>query len=261
MSEACTLARGTAPLLLSMPHDGTAIPAALASRMTDAARRTPDTDWHVARLYAFARGIGASTLVPACSRYVVDLNRPPDGAALYPGRHETGLCPLVTFAGEPVYLGGEAPDAAEISQRVEHWWRPYHDALRAELDRLVAEHGRAVLWEAHTIRGEVPLFFDGELPALNLGTAGGASCRPELQQRLESVLASQSEYTFVVNGRFKGGYITRQYADASRGIDTVQLELSQRTYMDEATFAYDDARAARVQPLLRRLIEAAIAEA
>ena len=255
------LGRGVVPLLVSMPHDAAAIPREIAARMTDAARHAPDTDWHVSRLYGFARELGASLLIPRHSRYVVDLNRPPDGAALYPGRHETGLCPLVTFAGEPIYRDGEEPGAAEIAERLERYWRPYHDALRAELDRLVAGHGRAVLWEAHTIRGEVPLFFDGELPALNLGTAGGASCRAGLQRRLESVLAAQQDYRFVVNGRFKGGYITRHYADESRGIDAVQLELSQRTYMDESTFAYDDARAAGVQRVLRKLLEAALGEA
>jgi N-formylglutamate deformylase len=259
VSDACTLHRGTAPLLVSMPHDGTAIPPEIASRMTPAARRTPDTDWHVSRLYAFARELGASMLQPKHSRFVVDLNRPPDGAALYPGRHETGLCPHVTFLGEPVYLEGEAPREDEVRERVERWWRPYHDALRAELDRLLATHGRVVLWEAHTIRGVVPLFFEGELPDLNLGTAGGASCRPALQDRLERVLASQAEYTHVVNGRFKGGYITRHYADPAHGVDAVQLELAQRTYMDEDSYAYDAERAARLEPLLRRLLGAALA--
>ncbi len=241
-----------------MPHDGTALPPELAARMTDAARRVPDTDWHVSRLYAFARELGASTLVPIHSRYVVDLNRAPDGAVLYPGKHETGLCPTVTFAGEAVYRNGEAPMRDEIASRVARYWRPYHDALRAELDRLVAAHGHAVLWEAHTIRGEVPLFFDGALPDLNLGTADGASCRPALQGSLARTLAHQRDYTHVVNGRFKGGYITRQYADAARRIDAVQLELAQRTYMDEKSFAYDEVRAAKLGPVLRALLETAL---
>ena len=258
MSEVFTLHRGSAPLLVSMPHDGTLIPPALSARMTPAALRTPDTDWHVSRLYAFARELGASMLAPTHSRYVVDLNRPPDGAALYPGQNETGLCPHVTFLRDPVYLAGQEPREAEVRERVERYWRPYHDALRAELDRLVAAHGRAVLWEAHTIRSVVPMFFDGALPDLNLGTAGGASCRPALQRRLEAVLAAQHDYTHVANGRFKGGYITRHYADAARGIDAVQLELAQRPYMDEDSYAYDAARAARLEPVLRRLLEAAL---
>ncbi|HVF33855.1 MAG TPA: N-formylglutamate amidohydrolase, partial [Candidatus Saccharimonadia bacterium] len=156
------------------------------------------------------------------------------------------------------YTEGEAPDASEVATRVDSYWRPYHDALITELDRIVREHGRAVLWEAHTIRGVVPLFFDGTLPDLNLGTSGGASCSAQLQQRLEHVLAAQRDYTFVANGRFKGGYITRHYAAPARGIDAVQLELAQRTYMDEATFAYDLDAAARLQPVLRRLLEVAI---
>src|SRR5688572_20114229 len=153
--DICALHRGTAPLLISLPHDGSAIPPELAERMTDDARRAPDTDWHVSRLYAFARELGASMLVPKYSRYVVDLNRPPDDTSLYPGQNTTGLCPAVQFTGAPVYLDGEAPDKAEIAARVDTYWRPYHEALRGELDRIRDRHGRAVLWEGHSIRGEL----------------------------------------------------------------------------------------------------------
>ncbi len=255
----CTLHRGTAPLLISLPHDGSAIPDALAARMTPEARRAPDTDWHVSRLYAFARGLGASLLAPRHSRYVVDLNRPPDDVSLYPGQNTTGLCPVVRFSGDPVYLPGQAPSEDEVGQRVETFWRPYHDALREELDRLRAVHGRVLLWEGHSIRGECPFLFDGRLPDLNLGTAAGASCAPATQARLEAVLAAQTGFDWVANGRFKGGYITRHYGDPAHGIDAVQLEISQRIYMDEDTFAWDEARAARTQPVLRALLDAGLA--
>lgn len=254
-----TLHRGTAPLLVSLPHDGTAVPDAIAARLTDAARALPDTDWHVARLYAVARELGASMLVPVYSRYVVDLNRPEDDTSLYPGQNTTGLCPTRRFDGGPVYRDGEAPDAAEVRARVDRYWHPYHAALRAELDRLYAAHGRAVLWEGHSIRGELPFLFDGRLPALNLGSAGGASCAPALQARLEALLAAQHDYDWVANGRFRGGYITRHYADPVRGIDAVQLETAQRAYMDEDTFAWREDRAAALQPLLRALLQSAIA--
>ena len=254
-----TLHRGTAPLLVSLPHDGSTIPDDLAARMTESARRAPDTDWHVSKLYAFARELGASILVPGHSRYVVDLNRPPDDTSLYPGQNTTGLCPAVQFNGEPVYRDGEAPDAAEIAARVEKYWRPYHDALRAELARLRAGHGRAVLWEGHSIRGsELPFLFEGRLPDLNLGTAAGSSCSPALQSRLEVVLAGQGDYDWVSNGRFKGGHITRHFGDPARGIDAVQLEISQRNYMDEDSFEYLPDRAERLQPLLRLLLQVAL---
>ena len=254
-----TLHRGNAPLLLSVPHDGCEIPKALAARMTPGARRAPDTDWHVARLYAFAMTLGASVLAPCYSRYVVDLNRPPDDTSLYPGQNTTGLCPLRQFCNEPVYREGEEPDEAEVALRVERYWRPYHDGLRAELERLHAAHGRVVLWEGHSIRGEVPFLFDGRLPDLNLGTAGGTSCSPALQRRLEAVLGAQDDFDWVVNGRFKGGYITRHYGDPARGIDAVQLETSQRAYMDENSFAWDEAGAARTQRVLRALLMEALA--
>jgi len=198
--------------------------------------------------------------VPRMSRYVVDLNRPPDDRSLYPGQDTTGLCPIVRFDGGPVYLDGQAPSADEVAERVERHWRPYHQALAAELGRLKASHGRVVLWEGHTIRGSgLPFLFEGRLPDLNLGTASGTSCTGALRERLQDVLAAQDEYDFVVDGRFKGGHITRHYADTANGIEAVQLETSQRTYMDEDSFDYDEDKAARLQPLLRRLLEAALA--
>ena len=254
-----TLHRGSAPLLVSLPHDGSEIPGEIAARMTDAARAVPDTDWHVARLYAFARELGASILMPRYSRYVVDLNRPPDDISLYPGQNTTGLCPAVQFSGAPVYREGEAPSPDDIGERVQHYWRPYHEALRGELARIKAEHGHAVLWEGHSIKGsELPLLFDGRLPDFNLGTSSGNSCAPALQVRLEAVLAAQSDYDWVANGRFKGGYITRHYGDPASGIDAVQLEASQRLYMDEATFAYDEGKAVAAQRVIRELLEAAL---
>ncbi len=249
-----TLHRGTAPLLISLPHDGTAVPEALLSRLTDSAQRVPDTDWHVSRLYDFARAMGASMIVPKYSRYVVDLNRPPDDMSLYPGQNTTGLCPHLQFSGEPVYRPGQAPEEVEVAARVQQFWHPYHRALAGELQRIHQVHGHARLWEGHSIRGEVPFLFEGRLPDLNLGTAGGGSCSSALQQRLEAVLAAQDAHDFVVNGRFKGGYITRQYGDPAAGVDAVQLEISQRIYMDEASFEYDQASAVRTQVVLRELL-------
>ena len=260
MEAIFTLHRGTAPLLVSVPHDGSEIPPALAARMTERARGAPDTDWHVARLYDVARELGASILRPRYSRYVVDLNRPPDDTSLYPGQNTTGLCPAVQFTGDPVYREGQAPDESEVASRVDTYWRPYHAALVDELQRLRDVHGRAVLWEGHTIRGSaLPFLFDGRLPDLNLGTSGGTSCSPALQSRLEGVLAAQQDFDWIANGRFKGGYITRHYAAPADGIDAVQLEMSQRLYMDEDTFEWDAARAPRAQAIIRRLLEAAIA--
>lgn len=254
-----TLHRGTVPLLVSLPHDGTALPDDIAARMIASARRVPDTDWHVSRLYAFARELGASMIVPKYSRYVVDLNRPPDDVSLYPGQNTTGLCPIVQFSGEPVYLQGQEPSPDEIARRVDEFWRPYHEALAAEIARIKTAHGRVVLWEGHSIRCVVPFLFDGPLPDFNLGTADGASCSADLQRRLVGVLEAQKKYAFVVNGRFKGGYITRRYGDPAQGVDAVQLELAQLNYMDEDSFAYDEVRAAPTQAVIKALLGTALA--
>lgn len=257
--ETYTLHGGTTPLLVSLPHDGTALPDDIASRMTPAARRVPDTDWHVSRLYAFARELGASVIVPAFSRYVVDLNRPPDDVSLYPGQNTTGLCPLVRFSGELVYLPGQEPTVDEISARVERYWRPYHNALAAEIQRIKAAHGRVVLWDGHSIRSAVPFLFDGRLPDFNLGTADGASCTADLQRKLVTELESQRRFSYVANGRFKGGYITRHYGDSINGVDAIQLELAQCNYMDEDSFEYREALALPTQTVIQRLLEICLA--
>ena len=253
-----TLHCGSAPLIVSLPHDGTHVPDDIAPRFTASARGVPDTDWHVARLYDFARELGASILVPRHSRYVVDLNRGEDDTSLYPGQNTTGLCPVRQFDGSPVYLDGQEPSQDEVRARVDRYWRPYHEALAAESARVREAHGRVVLWEGHSIRGELPWLFPGRLPDLNLGTASGASCSPELAERLALVRAQQGGYDWVANGRFKGGHITRHYGAPEHGIDAVQLEISQRCYMDEATFEWLPEQAAALQPVLGTLLEACL---
>lgn len=251
--------QGSVPLLISMPHVGTHVPAAIAQRLTPEGREVHDTDWHLPILYAFAKDMGASILQATHSRYVIDLNRPPDGASLYPGQSVTGLCPVDTFNDTPLYLSGQEPDAAEVAARREAVWRPYHDQLAAELGRIKARHGVAMLWDAHSIRSVVPRFFAGKLPDLNLGTADGASCDAALAQQLLAVAQSNPAYTAVLNGRFKGGYITRHYGQPGRGVHAVQLEMTQCSYMQESMpFAYLPAIAQGVQPTIRAMLELAL---
>jgi N-formylglutamate deformylase len=254
-----TLTRGTAPLLVSFPHAGTEIPAALAARMTPEALLRADVDWHLPQLYAFVRALGASTIAARLARHVIDLNRPPEDESLYPGQDVTGLLPLDTFRKEPLYRPGQAPDAAEAQRRRAIYWQPYHDALRTELDRLRALHGRVLLWDAHSIASVMPRFFDGKLPDLNLGTAEGRACAPALQAAVEAAMGAQSQFTHVSNGRFKGGHITRYYGRPEAGVHALQLEICQSTYMDEtAPFAYRSDLAAQVQPLLERMLRAVL---
>jgi N-formylglutamate deformylase len=254
-----TLIEGNAPLLVSMPHCGLGLPAEIVADMTGTARELADTDWHVDTLYDFAAELGASVIRPHASRYVVDLNRPPDNAELYPGANGTELCPTSTFSEQPLYLPGKEPDAAEIDRRLQRWWYPYHQQLQAELQRLRAVHGCVVLFEAHSIRSLVPRLFEGRLPDLNIGTAQGRSCSPALQSIVDECLASQQRYSHVSNQRFKGGYITRAYGRPSEGVHAVQLELSQRNYMaEELPFTYLPEKAELLQPLLRRVLQVLI---
>jgi len=249
--------RGHAPLLVSIPHAGTVLPEAIAAGMTTAGRALPDTDWFVDRLYDFVDALDATLLVATHSRYVIDLNRAPDDAPLYLGQAGSGLCPTATFDGEPIYAGS-GPDATEVGRRRAEYWQPYHDRISAELERLRARHDCVVLWDAHSIRSEVPSLFDGELPVLNLGTHSGRACSGVLSARLFSVAQRTPAFPAVLNGRFTGGYITRAYGDPNRGVHAVQLELAQRSYMRETPpVAFEPTLADEIRPVLKELLEAA----
>lgn len=253
---------GNLPLLVSMPHAGVDIPDHIADRMTAQALKTPDTDWHLPRLYDFLDQLGVSRLSARWSRYVVDLNRPPDDTNLYPGQDTTGVCPLDTFSKAPLYLAGEEPDRAEVEQRLARYWQPYHQQLQAELARLCQIHPVVLLWDAHSIASQVPRFFAGKLPDMNLGSADGSSCAASLLQAVAQVVQNQETYTLAVNGRFKGGYITRQYGLAGQGgakVHALQLEMCQSSYMDESyPFAFRPDLAHQVQPLLQEMMQAAL---
>ena len=250
---------GVTPLLVSMPHVGTDIPDAIAATMTPVALTRADTDWHLEQLYAFVEDMGASTLAARWSRYVIDVNRPPEDTNLYPGLDTTGLCPVDTFGRERLYQPGRAPSEGEIQRRLQRYWQPYHQQLRAELDRLLALHGRVLLWDAHSIASVVPRFFEGRLPDLNIGTAHGTSCSPALERAVLNVAREQPQCTVAVNGRFKGGYITRHYGQPHAGVHAIQLEMCQSLYMHEAApFDYRPDHAARVQPVLHDCLQAAL---
>jgi N-formylglutamate deformylase len=250
-----TLHRGDSPLVIDVPHSGTYVPEALRPRLTTVAQTVPDTDWHVEKLYAFAAAEGATLFCATHSRYVVDLNRDPSGAALYAGADNTELCPTRTFGNDPIYVGGSEPTQAEVADRIAGSFAHYHAALEAEIARTRDRHGFAIVLDGHSIRGVVPRFFEGRLPDLNLGTASGTSCAPELEACATRVLAGAEGFTHIVNGRFKGGWITRHYGRPQEGVHALQLEIAQDCYMDEAPpFRWDAGRAERLGHVLHRLV-------
>jgi N-formylglutamate deformylase len=250
--------RGSSELIVSMPHVGTFVPRSIGRQMRDCAAARPDTDWHLPRLYDFLGEIGATVIQATHSRYYVDVNRPPDGSNLYPGRDTPRLCPIDTFHAEPLYREGE-PSQDEIARRLESVWRPYHQRLEREIARVRAEHGIALLWDAHSIVSVAPRLFDGRLQDFNLGTADGASCDPELARRLAVALARHTGYTSVLNGRFKGGYITRRYGNPSGAVHAVQLEMAEEIYMDEVPpYPFRLDRAQPVRAILREQLELAL---
>jgi N-formylglutamate deformylase len=251
---------GTTPVLIDIPHCGTYLPPEIARDLTPAGRTLLDTDWHVETLYAFAPRLGAGLFFATHSRYVADLNRDPDGKPLYPGADNTEVCPLKSFRDVELWLHGRAPDAAEVQRRIATYWRPYHAALAAEIAAVKARHGYCVLLDGHSIFSELPRFFAGKLPDLNLGTADGRSCASSLQACAAEVLAGAGGFSHVVNGRFKGGYITRHYGKPEEGVHALQLEMALSAYLNErAPDKYDAPRAARLIAVLERLVAALIA--
>lgn len=252
MTDVFSFHKGSTPLLVSVPHDGWQIPPDIVQHMSEIGRGIPDTDWHVAQLYEFARDRGASMIVANYSRYVVDLNRPADDAVMYEGELATGLCPTRTFAGDEIYR--DQPDI-DTKARVKTYWRPYHDRLAEVLSELRRRHGYALLWDAHSITSQVPRLFDGELAVLNVGTWGGRSCHASLARAVMSV-ANRSDYDAVLDGRFKGGHTTRYYGDPEANVHAIQLELAQRAYMHERTLAYDRDKAEKLRNTLELMLDA-----
>ncbi len=262
--EPFALHRGDAPLIVAFPHVGTDLAdVAPALRSDWLARR--DADWWVDDLYAFARDLGATTIAARVSRSVIDLNRDPSGASLYPGQATTELCPTTTFDGEPLYKE-EAPDEAEIARRRALWFDPYHSALRSEIERLRSIHGKVVLYDAHSIRSHVPRLFDGELPQFNLGTNLGQTCDPALTEAVLEVCKT-SGFSHVLDGRFRGGWTTRHYGRPESGVHAIQMELAIRGYMDEPELAHEgnwppafsSERAAALTLILQDVLKAALA--
>ncbi len=264
MTSWLTVRRGSAPLLVSLPHTGTTIPAAFEGRLVSPWRARKDADWWIDRLYDFAADLGSTIVHTAISRTIIDVNRDPSGVSLYPGQATTELCPTTTFDGEPLWR--EAPDAAEIAARRVAYFEPYHATITAELARLRALHPTVVLYDCHSIRSVIPRLFEGVLPAMNLGTNGGASCAPALQAAIEGIAAA-SAFDHVANGRFKGGYITRAYGRPATGVHAVQMELACRTYLaepipdvGEADWPpdYDPDHAAPMRAVLTRILNACL---
>jgi N-formylglutamate deformylase len=248
--------QGTRPLLISIPHAGTEVPASIAQRFSAVARRLPDTDWYVDALYGFARDLGASIIKANYSRYVVDVNRATDSSPLYTTSPTSAVCPTHAFEGQSIYIDGLQPDAGEIRTRVERYWRPYHARIATELEQIRKRHGAALLWDAHSIASQIPALFDGELPEFNFGTCDDATCPRELAVALVNIVNSNGRFGAVLNGRFKGGYITHHYGRPAQRIYAVQLELAQRAYMDEGLprIAWDARRAQPAAALIARVL-------
>ncbi|GAA0213442.1 hypothetical protein GCM10009123_20870 [Kangiella japonica] len=241
------------PIIVSMPHHGQLIPFEVLKQMTPVALNSADTDWYLVQLYDFLDSMGISRINANYSRYLIDLNRDSSGEVLYKGADNTELCPTSTFDRDALYEAGAEPSDEEVARRVELYWKPYHQQLEQLIDQANEKFGYCLLFEAHTIQSHVPRFFDGQLPDFNFGTNEGITINQVLARTLEEF--DTGEYSKIINGRFKGGYITRQYAKPDDNIYTIQLELSQATYLDEKLRLFDHDKSHKVKAVIRQLLE------
>jgi N-formylglutamate deformylase len=261
-----TVARGEAPLIVSIPHTGTVIPSDYETGLVSPWLSRKDADWWIERLYDFVAGLGATLVRTTISRTVIDVNRDPSGVSLYPGQATTELCPTTTFDGEPLYHAGAEPSEQAIAERRKRFFDPYHATLQAEVERLRAQHAAIVIYDCHSIRSVIPRLFEGTLPHFNIGTNSGASCAPALSRAVEG-LCAESGFTHVVNGRFKGGHITRSLGKPDAGVHAIQMELACRGYMKEPLgpvtenrwpTPYDETEAAPMRAVLARILDACL---
>ena len=168
---------------------------------------------------------------------------------------DADLALALSLNGRELFRDEQAPSKQERATYLERIWQPYHQTLQEELNRLKDQFGYALLFDAHSIRSHIPHLFEGRLPDFNLGTFNGASCAPQLAGDLEAICAEHPAYRHVLNGRFKGGHITRHYGSPADNIHAVQLELAQSTYMEEfEPFNYREDLAAPTQVVLKQLL-------
>jgi len=219
------------PLLVSIPHTGVHVPEALAADFaSDYIRSLPMTDWHLHRLYDFLPALGATTVYATYSRFVADLNRPPDDTPLYPGRFETGFVALKTFWGEDIYR--TPPHAEEIARRREQVHAPYHAKLLELLQSKIARFGGVVLIDAHSVASRANKLHGELKDDIYLGDRDGQSNSGWLTAEVEGS-CRRAGLKVVRNDPYKGGYITDHYGKLP-DVAALQVEMCWRLYMDEA---------------------------
>jgi N-formylglutamate deformylase len=247
--------QGTSPVILAFPHTGTDVPPEIWNRLNDNGKLLADTDWHIHDLYDGLLD-GVTTVRATFHRYVIDANRDPTGTSLYPGQNTTGLIPETDFDGLSIWKDGEAPDEADVAGRLRDFHAPYHAALAAEIERVKAIHGVAILYDCHSIRSHIPFLFEGKLPDFNIGTNSGSSCAVEFERVTAEVVGYAAGYTSIVNGRFKGGWTTRHYGQPANGVHAIQMELAQSAYLEteQVPFAYDDEKATELRTHLKTIL-------
>ncbi len=252
---------------MSFPHTGIEIPDKIEENLVSPWLARKDTDFWVDVLYDFAHELGATTIRTALSRTVIDVNRDPSGASLYPGQTTTGLCPLETFDGEPLYKSGSEAGPAEFLRRRAEYFDPYHSALGAELERKRAQFGCVVLYDAHSIRSRVPRLFEGRLPQFNIGTNNGMTCAPDahrLDREDLRCLGLHARHQWPLPRRLDHAALRQPGLGGSRranGARHARLSARARRCAVHKTnwpVPLDDVHAARLRVALRDILDACI---
>jgi N-formylglutamate deformylase len=246
-----------APILLSIPHCGTAFPKELINEYEpELYKEQDDTDWFVDQLYDFANAMGITTISAVYSRWVIDLNRHPENRDLYSdGRLITGLCPVTNFLGNAIYKDGRKSIAEdEIQRRLAAYYLPYHQKIAEHLMALKERFGQVLLWDCHSIRKSLPALHKEPFSDLIISDADGQSSAAKLSDTAFLHLSS-STYSVKRNYPFKGGYITRHFGKPKENQHAIQLEMSKNVYMDDLEKTYVDKKAQKIQTLLKSTLE------
>lgn len=243
------------PIIISSPHSGTFFPKEVASQLRPEHVANPDdTDWFIHQLYDFAPSIGIKMICANYSRWVIDLNRDPESAPLYnDGRVITGLVPSTNFNGDPLYIS-EVPDQNEINRRLEAYYLPYHRKVEELILETKAQFGKALLFDAHSIRKVVPGIRKEAFPDLILGDNDGKSASEEVINAAYTALGTSGK-DLQHNHPFKGGYITRSFGKPSKNMHALQLEMAKTNYMDDSETVYDNDRAGQTRETLKHVFE------
>lgn len=243
---------GQSPLILCLPHSGTDVPPFVAGRLNATGRLQADLGWRLEKVFDFHGALGATVIRSSVSRYVIDLDRDRETPISVAEDPSLALCPVTTLDHKRIYKEGEEPGPTEVEQRMLLFYRPFHLALQQQIARLRRIHEKVILVDCQSMRSQIRGMSEKGLPMINIGSADGASCDPDLRSLFVGSFTAQDGYSVSVDVQTKGGFITRTCGQPAKGVHAMTLMLAQRSYLrhESPPFEPDKIRLARLRAIL-----------